>query len=58
MALLAAVEGGLVLTQLRRDTAPLKAALDCMISYLETLTPSPKQPRPSRRRRSVTARSD
>jgi len=58
MAFLAAVEGGLVLTQLRRDTAPLKAALDCMISYLESLTPSPKQPRPSRRRRSVTARSD
>ena len=58
MALLAAVEGGLVLTQLRRDTAPLKAALDCMISYLESLTPSPKRPEPSRRRRAVTAPSD
>ena len=58
LALLAAVEGGLVLTQVGRDTLPLKAALDCMISYLETLTPSPKRPEPSRRRRGVTAPSD
>jgi TetR/AcrR family transcriptional repressor of nem operon len=54
MGLLAAVEGGLLLTQLRGDTAPLKAALDCVISYIETLAISPKRSAPSRWRRGGT----
>lgn len=40
LALLAAVEGGLLLTKVRRNTAPLEAALDAMIAYLESLTRS------------------
>jgi TetR/AcrR family transcriptional regulator, transcriptional repressor for nem operon len=38
LAMLAALQGGLALTQLRRQTAPLEAALDTMIDYLESLT--------------------
>lgn len=34
LALLAAVQGGLLLDQTRRDTAPLEAALDAMIAYI------------------------
>jgi AcrR family transcriptional regulator len=34
MALLAGVQGGLLLSQLRRDTEPLEAALDTMIEHL------------------------
>jgi len=37
-ALLAALQGGLVLTQVRRDTAPLEAALDTMLEHLSSLT--------------------
>ncbi len=37
LALLAAVQGGLLLTQVRRDTLALEAALDAMLAYLETL---------------------
>jgi TetR/AcrR family transcriptional repressor of nem operon len=37
-ALLAAVQGGLLLTQLRRTTKPLEAAVDVMIDHIETLT--------------------
>jgi TetR/AcrR family transcriptional repressor of nem operon len=40
LATLAAVQGGLLLTQLRRDTAPLEAALDTMIDRIESLRPS------------------
>jgi TetR/AcrR family transcriptional repressor of nem operon len=58
VALLAALQGGLLLTQLRGDTAPLEAALDCMISYLETLTSSPQRAEPSRRRRDLKTPSD
>jgi AcrR family transcriptional regulator len=34
MAVLAGVQGGLLLSQLRRDTQPLEAALDTMIEHL------------------------
>jgi TetR/AcrR family transcriptional regulator, transcriptional repressor for nem operon len=37
LAMLAAIQGGLLLTQVRRDTAPLEAAVDSMIDYLRTL---------------------
>ncbi len=37
-ALLAAVQGGLLLTQIRRNTKPLEAALDAMLEYIESLT--------------------
>jgi TetR/AcrR family transcriptional repressor of nem operon len=36
-AALAALEGGLLLSRLRRDTAPLEAALDTFAEHLETL---------------------
>ena len=38
LALLAAHQGGLVLTQVRRDPAPLEAALDTMIDHVADLT--------------------
>ncbi len=34
LALLAAVQGGLLLNQTRRDAAPLEAAMDAMITYI------------------------
>jgi TetR/AcrR family transcriptional repressor of nem operon len=37
LAILAALQGGLLLTQLRRDTAPLEAALDTMIDLVASL---------------------
>ena len=36
--LLAALQGGLLLTQIRRDTAPLEAALDLAIDHIRSLT--------------------
>jgi TetR/AcrR family transcriptional regulator, transcriptional repressor for nem operon len=36
-ALLAAVQGGLLLTQIRRNTKPLEAALDEMLDHIESL---------------------
>jgi TetR/AcrR family transcriptional regulator, transcriptional repressor for nem operon len=39
-ALLAAVQGGLLLTQIRRNTKPLEAAVDAMLDYIESLTVS------------------
>jgi hypothetical protein len=42
-AILAALEGGLLLAQIERSTRPLAAALDVMISLTESLTP-PAQP--------------
>jgi AcrR family transcriptional regulator len=48
-AFLAAIEGGLVLIQLHRDTAPLEAALDTMLEHVSSLTvPRPTTPAPSR----------
>ena len=37
LAMLAAVQGGLLLSQVRRDTAPLEAAVDTMIEHLSRL---------------------
>jgi TetR/AcrR family transcriptional repressor of nem operon len=37
LAMLAAIQGGLLLSQVRRDTAPLEAAVDTMIEHLRTL---------------------
>jgi TetR/AcrR family transcriptional regulator, transcriptional repressor for nem operon len=36
-ALLAAVQGGLLLTQIRRTTKPLEAAVDAMLDHIESL---------------------
>jgi TetR/AcrR family transcriptional repressor of nem operon len=38
VALLAAVQGGLLLSQIRRDHAPLEIAVNTMINHLRTLT--------------------
>ncbi|MCW2603776.1 MAG: transcriptional regulator, TetR family, partial [Pseudonocardiales bacterium] len=37
LGLLAALQGGLLLSQTSRETAPLEAALDCMLGYIKTL---------------------
>ncbi len=37
MAMLAGVQGGLLLSQVRRDTEPLEAALDTMIEHLRSM---------------------
>ena len=37
LAMLAAIQGGLLLSQVRRDTAPLEAAVDTMIEHLSRL---------------------
>ncbi|BEP14395.1 TetR/AcrR family transcriptional regulator [Acidothermaceae bacterium B102] len=37
-ALLAAVQGGVLLTQIRRDTTPLRAAMDAVIGHIRSLT--------------------
>lgn len=37
-ALLAAAQGGLLLTQIRRNTRPLEAAVDAMLDHIESLT--------------------
>jgi TetR/AcrR family transcriptional regulator, transcriptional repressor for nem operon len=42
-AMLAALEGGLLLAQIERSVRPLAAALDVMISLTESLAP-PRQP--------------
>ena len=38
LALLAALQGGLLLTQIKRDTKPLEAALDAMIELVALLS--------------------
>lgn len=38
LALLAALQGGLLLTQLRRDTEPLEIALDTLLGHLASLS--------------------
>ena len=40
LGLLAAVQGGLLLSQTRRDTAPLAIAIDLAIAHLRTLRPA------------------
>ena len=37
LALLAALQGGLLLTQIQRDTKPLQAALDAMLELIARL---------------------
>jgi len=37
LAVLAGIQGGLLLSQVRRDTAPLEAAVDTMIDHLSPL---------------------
>jgi AcrR family transcriptional regulator len=44
IAMLAALEGGLLLAQIERNTRPLAAALDVMISLTESLAPPRPQP--------------
>jgi AcrR family transcriptional regulator len=43
-AMLAALEGGLLLAQIERNTRPLAAALDVMISLTQSLAPPRQQP--------------
>ena len=43
-AMLAALQGGLLLAQIERSAQPLGAALDAMISLTESLTPPPQPP--------------
>ena len=38
LATLAALQGGLLLTQIERNTKPLEAALDAMLARIRTLT--------------------
>jgi TetR/AcrR family transcriptional regulator, transcriptional repressor for nem operon len=37
LALLAAVQGGILLTQLYRDTKPMEAALDTILAHIQSL---------------------
>ncbi len=39
LMLLAAIQGGLLLTQTRRDPQPLRTALDGVLAYIETFAP-------------------
>jgi AcrR family transcriptional regulator len=39
LALLTALEGGLLMTQIRRDPAPLRTVLDIVLAHIESLTP-------------------
>lgn len=39
LALLTALQGGLLMTKIRRDPAPLRAVLDVVLAYIESLTP-------------------
>jgi TetR/AcrR family transcriptional regulator, transcriptional repressor for nem operon len=41
LALLAALQGGLLLTQIERDTKPLEAALDAMLELIARLGGAP-----------------
>ena len=48
-ALLAAVQGGYLLTQIRRDTKPLESALDAVLDHIESLMTPLQQDRRSAR---------
>ena len=39
LALLTALEGGLLMTKFRRDPAPLRTVLDVVLAHIESLTP-------------------
>lgn len=45
LALLAALQGGLLLTQTRRDTAPLRAGLDTVLARIRTYAANQRPPR-------------
>jgi TetR/AcrR family transcriptional repressor of nem operon len=55
-ALLAALQGGLVLTQVHRDAVPLEAALDTMLEHLASLTVR-RRTGPTQRRETSTPSS-
>ena len=42
LAMLAALQGGLLLTQIRRETTPLEVALDTMLDHIASLTIPPE----------------
>jgi TetR/AcrR family transcriptional regulator, transcriptional repressor for nem operon len=42
LALLAALQGGLLLTQIQRDTKPLEVALDAVLARIESLAAQPR----------------
>ena len=44
LAILAALQGGLLLAQIQRDTRPLEVAFDAMITLIERLAPPPSDP--------------
>jgi TetR/AcrR family transcriptional repressor of nem operon len=57
-ALLAALQGGMLLTQTKRDTAPLEAVLGAMLAHIESFATSPAALEAGRRRsRGSTSRS-
>jgi AcrR family transcriptional regulator len=39
LALLTALQGGILMTQIRRDPAPLRAVLNAVLAHIENLTP-------------------
>ena len=39
LALLTALQGGMLMTQIRRDPAPLRTVLDVVLAHIENLTP-------------------
>jgi TetR/AcrR family transcriptional repressor of nem operon len=53
LAMLAALQGGLLLARIYRQVGPLEIALDTMIQHIRSLTPQPRKPR---RKRVVTKR--
>lgn len=56
VATLAALQGGLLLTQMQRDTRPLEKSLDAMIAHIQTCTTTGKlSPHSRRRRRALSA---
>lgn len=45
VALLAVVQGGILLSQIHRKTTPMEIALDTMIDYIASLTVPARRPR-------------
>jgi AcrR family transcriptional regulator len=56
-ALLAAVQGGLLLTQIRRNTKPLEAAVDAMLDHIQSLTVPSRHAKLARSKRAPRTRS-
>lgn len=55
VALLAAVQGGILLSQIHRSTAPLETAVDTMIAHIASFVPTSVRRRATRVRRTRTA---